>query len=127
MATKVLRLQACISDVYAASEDRSYAGHGGLLPGVLWLSSSVGALLDKPPFNPAKPNPYALRHVLELLRQPASRVTLIGDSASDIQSGNEAGCRTVLVLGGTTPGAQAAKLTGQAAPNLVIEELTDLL
>jgi len=127
LATRVLRLETCISDVFTASEDRSYAWQGGLLPGVLWVSSSAGALLRKRPFNPAKPNPFALQHVLTLLEQPASRVAVIGDSASDIEAGNEAGCRTVLVLGGTISREQAANLTGTYRPAQVIEELTDLL
>ena len=110
-----------------ASEDRAYPSDDGLMPGVLWLSASVAALIRKKPINPAKPNRYAMEYVLRLVNQPAAHVALIGDSASDIQSGNQAGCRTVLLLGGATSRAQAARLSGQAAAHHVIEELTDLL
>lgn len=127
LATRVLRLETCISEVFAASEDRSYAWQGGLLPGVLWVSSSAGALLGKRPFNPAKPNPFALQYVLALLGKPPDRVAVVGDSPSDIEAGNEAGCRTVLVLGGTTSRTEAAMLSGVSRPGQVIEELSDLL
>jgi len=127
LATRVLRLERAISEMYVASEDRAYPGDDGLMPGVLWLSASVAALIQKRPINPAKPNRYALEYVLRALNQPAARVALIGDSISDIESGNQAGCRTVLVLGGATPRTQVVKLSGEAVPLQVIEELTDLL
>jgi ribonucleotide monophosphatase NagD (HAD superfamily) len=127
LATTVLRLAKCISEIYTASDDRCYPDETGAMPGVRWLSASVGALLEKEPLNPAKPSPYALEYVLRKLQQPASRTVLIGDSRTDIQSGNQAGCRTVLLLGGVTAAGEVAGLEGIEQPSLVINELTDLL
>jgi HAD superfamily hydrolase (TIGR01450 family) len=126
-ATKVLRLEKCISEVYAAGVDRCYPDETGIMPAVAWLSGSVAALLEKEPINPAKPNPYALDYVLRKLKQPASNAAVIGDSISDIQSGNDAGCKTILVLGGAASESELENLRGNSVPWKVIQELTDLL
>ncbi len=127
LATRVLRLERSIGDVYLAGDDRSYAGEAGIMPGIRWVSGSVAALLGKQPINAAKPNPYALEYVLGRLGRPASRTAVIGDSITDVQSGNQAGCRTVLLLGGATPESDLPQLQGSSVPWLVIRELTDLL
>ncbi len=127
LATKVVRLEKCISDIYVAGTDRVYPDEPGLMPGTGWVSSSVGSLLDKTPINVAKPDPFALDYVLSQLAQPAARTAVIGDSLSDVQAGNQAGCRTVLVLGGVTSESQLASLSGSSVPHLVIRELTELL
>ena len=71
LATKLLRLEKVVTEVYAASADRYFAGESGNLPAVAWLSGSVGALLGKVPINPAKPNAYALAYVLRKLHSAA--------------------------------------------------------
>ena len=38
-----------------------------------------------------KPNPFALRHALEILRTPPRGAVFIGDSVSDVQAGKAAG------------------------------------
>ena len=127
LATKVLRLDRAISDVYATGVDRHYADDTGNLPAVAWLSGSVDALLGRTTINPAKPHPYAMEYVLHRLGRPASETIVIGDSTSDILAGNRAGCKTVLLLGGATPADALVGLTEDRAPWLVIHELTDLL
>jgi HAD superfamily hydrolase (TIGR01450 family) len=127
LATKVLQLEQCISAVYSTGADRLYAGPSGNLPAIGWLSGSVSALLGRAPVNLGKPNRYALDHVLEKLGEPPSRAVVIGDSLSDIGMGNEAGCRTILLLGGATPRKDLDNLDKIRAPWLVIQELTELL
>lgn len=127
LATKVIRLEKCISGIYTAGADRRFQGELGAMPAIGWTAGSVAALLDKQPHNPSKPDPFALDYVLGKLGQPASRTALIGDSLSDIQAGNKAGCRTVLLLGGVTSQGDLAGLTDSSVPDRVIRELTELL
>jgi phosphoglycolate phosphatase-like HAD superfamily hydrolase len=68
-----------------------------------------------------------MEYVLHRLGRPASETIVIGDSTSDILAGNQAGCKTVLLLGGATPADALVGLTEDRAPWLVIHELTDLL
>jgi HAD superfamily hydrolase (TIGR01549 family) len=42
-----------------------------------------------------KPNAFAHRHALEILRMPVRHVVFIGDSVSDIQAGRAAGIPTI--------------------------------
>jgi HAD superfamily hydrolase (TIGR01450 family) len=127
LATRLLRLEDCISELYTASADRFFADEGGKLPAVAWLASSVGALLGKSAFNPAKPNAFALEYVLRKLDSTAAKTAVIGDSISDVQFGNAAGCKTILVLGGATAAATVDNLEGDSVPTHVIHELTELL
>jgi ribonucleotide monophosphatase NagD (HAD superfamily) len=127
LATRVLRLERCISGLYSTGADRCFPGEAGSMPGLRWMAGSVEALLRKAAFNPAKPSRYALDYVLRMLGQPPAQTLVIGDSVSDIQTGNSAGCRTVLVLGGATTHGELEALTGDSVPQQVIAELTDLL
>ncbi len=127
LATKVIRVERLVSEIYLAGEDRVFQDETGAMPGIRWLGGSVGALLDKKPRNPAKPNPFALEYVFQKLGQPPEATAVIGDSVSDIEAGNRAGCRTVLLLGGATPDSAVAHLQGASIPKLVIHELTELL
>lgn len=127
LATKVIRLEKCISGIYAAGADRIYPGELGPMPAIQWTAGSVAALLQKQPHNPSKPDPFALQYVLGKLGQAAARTALIGDSLSDVQAGNAAGCRTALLLGGATPEHELSHWDDGSTPGLVIRELTELL
>ena len=127
LATKALALEELVSRVYVTGVDRSFAVEDGNVPGIGWVGGSIGALLDKEPVNVGKPNPYALEYALNKLGCEPGHAAIIGDSISDIQIGNELSCRTVLVLGGTTPASALDGLDARFAPGLIIKELTDLL
>ncbi len=70
-----------------------------------------------------KPNPYALRHALEILRTPARDAVFIGDSVSDIQAGRAVGIQTV----GYANKPAKPKLLAAALANVVINSMDDLL
>jgi HAD superfamily hydrolase (TIGR01450 family) len=127
LAARALRLEKRISCIYSTGDDQSFVTESGNVPGIRWVTGSISALLDKEPINLGKPNPYALEHVLQKLGTTPPNTAVIGDSLSDIQVGSEAGCRTVLVLGGATPFSALNELHGSPVPGLVIDELTDLL
>lgn len=127
MATTVYRLGPCISGLYSTGADRCFADEHGQMAGIVWYTASVEALLAKKAINPAKPNRYGLGLVLRQLGHSPAETLVIGDSASDVQMGNEAGCRTLLVLGGATSRADLPHLSGDCVPGQVVEELCDLL
>jgi len=70
-----------------------------------------------------KPNPYALRHALEILRTPARDAVFIGDSVSDIQAGRAVGIPTI----GYANKPAKPKLLEAALADVVITSMDDLL
>ena len=70
-----------------------------------------------------KPNPFALRHALEILRTPARDAVFVGDSVSDIQAGRAAGIPTV----GFANKPTKPKLLESALADVVITSINDLL
>jgi HAD superfamily hydrolase (TIGR01549 family) len=70
-----------------------------------------------------KPNAFALRHALEILRTPARNVVFIGDSVSDIQAGRAAGIPTI----GYANKPAKPQLLASARADVVITSMNDLL
>ncbi|NMM25139.1 MAG: HAD family hydrolase [Phycicoccus sp.] len=70
-----------------------------------------------------KPNPFLLRHALEILRTPARDAVFIGDSVSDIQAGKAVGIPTI----GYANKPAKPKLLEAALADVVITSMDDLL
>ena len=70
-----------------------------------------------------KPNPFALRHALEILRTPPREAVFIGDSVSDVQAGQAAGIPTV----GYANKPAKPMLLEAAQADVVITSMEDLL
>ena len=70
-----------------------------------------------------KPNPFVLRHALEILRTPARDAIFIGDSVSDIQAGRAVGIPTI----GYANKPAKPKLLEAALADVVITSMDDLL
>jgi HAD superfamily hydrolase (TIGR01509 family) len=70
-----------------------------------------------------KPNPFALRHALEILRTSPRDAVFIGDSVSDIQAGRTVGIPTV---GYANKPAKPKRLEAALA-DMVITSMDDLL
>jgi HAD superfamily hydrolase (TIGR01509 family) len=70
-----------------------------------------------------KPNPFALREALEILRTPARDAVFIGDSVSDVQAGKAVGIPTI----GYANKPAKPKLLEAALADVVITTLDDLL
>jgi len=70
-----------------------------------------------------KPNPFALRHALEVLSTPARDAVFIGDSVSDVQAGRVVGIPTI----GYANKPAKPKLLAAAQADVVIKSMDDLL
>ena len=70
-----------------------------------------------------KPNPFALRHALEILRTPPRGAVFIGDSVSDVQAGKAAGIPTI----GYANKPAKPMLLEAAQADVVITSMDDLL
>ena len=70
-----------------------------------------------------KPNPFVLRHALEILRTPAQDAVFIGDSVSDVQAGRAVGIPTI----GYANKPAKPKLLVAALADVVITSMDGLL
>ena len=70
-----------------------------------------------------KPNPFALRHALKVLRTPARDAVFIGDSVSDIQAGRTVGIPTI----GYANKPAKPMLLEAAQAGVIITSMDDLL
>ena len=69
-----------------------------------------------------KPKPGMLRKAARRFSFDLGRSVLVGDNATDIETGRAAGCRTVLVLSGVTARKEARRF--QHAPDFVARDLS---
>jgi HAD superfamily hydrolase (TIGR01509 family) len=84
-------------------------------------SLTVGRPKSEP--NLMKPNPFTLRHALEVLGTPAHEAVFIGDSVSDIQAARTVGIPTI----GYANKPAKPKLLAAARAEIVITSMDDLL
>jgi phosphoglycolate phosphatase len=70
-----------------------------------------------------KPNPFALRHALEILSTRPGDAVFIGDSVSDVQAGKAVGIPTI----GYANKPAKPKLLEAALADVVITSMDDLL
>ncbi len=89
----------------------------------LHLSHAFVAIQGAQPQLPLKPDPTSLQHLLALMRVPASRALMIGDSENDILAGQAAGTMTCAATYGFRPAKKLLAL----APDFVIHAPRDLL
>ena len=86
-------------------------------------TSSAAALSSEGEPHLMKPNPFALRHALDVLGTPARDAVFIGDSVSDVQAGGAVGIRTI----GYANKPAKPKLLAAARADVIITRMDDLL
>jgi len=128
---KLARAQAAIfsgAQFIATNTDVTYPLEGGrLVPGAGCLVAAVRAATSTEPFLVGKPETYALDKILEISQTPPERAVMVGDRLdTDIQVGNRAGVRTVLVLTGVTSRDEAERSVGDLKPDVIIDTLAEL-
>lgn len=69
-----------------------------------------------------KPSPAPILHILEKLGVPSEKAVIIGDGATDIESGKRAGIHTCAV----TYGYRSREILTQSQPELMIDHLSQL-
>lgn len=97
--------------------------NGGRLASELLRDFPLGALVSRNDVRRVKPDPEHIRAVLARLDCAEEGIVVVGDHPLDILAGRVFSTATVGVL---TPGKDAGPLQ-DAAPDLLVEELADLL
>lgn len=99
---------------------------GGFLPGCGSLAAALESASGASPEIVGKPEPMLLQEALESLHSEASETVMVGDGlAIDILAGQRAGTHTLLVLSGSTSGADLEQST--IKPDHVYADLAAVL
>lgn len=110
----------------ATNVDKRINTEQGFAPGCGALVAAIATATGATPIAIGKPERALFDQAVARLGVPQSQVFVIGDSlATDILGGRAAGLRTILTLTGVD--SLATSIDAQVQPDLVIEQLTDLL
>jgi len=129
---KLARAQNAIlsgAQFIATNEDATFPMEAGtLLPGGGCMVAAIRTATSVEPFVIGKPETYAYDKILELTNCRPKNSIMVGDRLdTDILVGNRAGAHTVLVLTGVTSREQAEQAEGDLVPELIVENLGELL
>lgn len=112
---------------YATNPDKTFPTPRGLMPGIGTLLSAIStASLDVEPIIAGKPEAYPFQLAMQRMGVSPSETLVVGDRLeTDILGGQNAGCKTALVLSGVT-----TKERGEAwvpKMNFIAENLGELI
>jgi arabinose operon protein AraL len=112
---------------FATNADKTCPFPGGAIPDAGATLAALHQITGRTPeLIAGKPSPLIIQIALDLLQLPAGRCLIAGDRLeTDMRMGHDAGMVTALVLTGVTGPAEAA--TAQPAPDLVLQQLDELL
>ena len=74
-----------------------------------------------------KPKPGMILQAERQLALDLKRSWVVGDAPRDVDAGNAAGCRTILVKNGSLPQSPASGETGTAKPDFEVESLAEAM
>ncbi|QWC84182.1 HAD-IIA family hydrolase [Nocardioidaceae bacterium] len=124
--TRAIRLIEDGAKFIATNPDPSGPSPEGTLPATGSVAALISKATSRDPYFVGKPNPLMMRSALNRIEAHSERAVMIGDRmATDVQSGLEAGVRTVLVLSGSTGRREID--TFPYRPNLVVDSVADLV
>jgi 4-nitrophenyl phosphatase len=99
---------------------------GKLIPGAGSILAAIAAASGVQPVIAGKPSPAMFELAMQRLEtQPVETISVGDRLETDIAGGQNAGCRTALVLSGVTSLDQAR--AWQPAPDLIANDLTEIL
>lgn len=111
---------------YATNPDRTFPTPEGLIPGAGALLAALEASTDQTPIIAGKPHPAILEVALQRLGTRPAETLMVGDRLeTDILGGQNAGCKTALVLSGVTTREMALQV--QPGPDFIAEDLHQLV
>ena len=124
--TRAIRLVAGGARFIATNPDPSGPTAEGPVPATGAVAALISHATGVEPYFVGKPNPLMVRSALNALDAHSETAALIGDRMdTDIKSGLEAGMHTVLVLTGSTAGAEVDRYPYR--PSRVVESIADLV
>ena len=93
---------------YATNPDKTYPTPQGLMPGAGTLLAAIETASGVAPIIAGKPQPYLFELATRRMGVTPAETLVVGDRLeTDILGGQNAGCRTALVLSGVTTASQA--------------------
>jgi 4-nitrophenyl phosphatase len=111
---------------YFTNPDRTFPTPEGLIPGAGAILAALETATDVHPIIAGKPSTTLFEFALERLGTQPAETLVVGDRLeTDILGGQQAGCKTALVLSGISTRAEAE--AWQPLPDLVVDELGVLL
>jgi len=106
--------------------DVSFPTPVGLAPGAGSIIAAIEAASGVKPEIIGKPQPAMFEQAMKFLGTSPAETLVVGDRLeTDILGGQNAGCKTCLVLSGVTTQEQADAWT--PAPNLILSDLSELI
>ncbi len=111
---------------YGTNPDRTFPTPEGLIPGAGAILAALETATDQQPIIAGKPHPALLEVSLERLGTLPEETLMVGDRIeTDILGGQNAGCKTALVLSGVSTHTQAMQI--QPQPDIITDTLYDLI
>jgi 4-nitrophenyl phosphatase len=111
---------------YGTNPDRTFPTPQGLIPGAGSILAALEAATDQSPIIAGKPHTALLEVSLERLGTRPEETLMVGDRLeTDILGGQNAGCKTALVLSGVSTLAQAQQM--QPPPDFISDTLQTLV
>ncbi len=125
-ATTAIRLILGGARFISTNPDVAGPGNGGVVPATGAFAAMITAATGRRPYVVGKPNPMMFRSALNQIGAHSESTGMIGDTmGTDIVAGMEAGLHTVLVLTGSTAGADLGSFPYR--PSRVLESVADLI
>ncbi len=111
---------------YGTNPDKTFPTPQGLMPGAGTVLAAIEAASGVAPIVAGKPKPYLFQLAMRRMGVVPEETLMIGDRLeTDVLGGQNAGCKTALVLSGVTTRADAE--AWQPKPDIIAEDLSAVL
>lgn len=125
MLTKACLLIRKGAPFFATNPDKTFPLESGIGPGAGSLLALIETATDQHPTVAGKPFPFMMEMALEELGLQPREALVVGDRLdTDISGGQNAGCRTALVLSGISTLEEAQRF--EPVPDLIVDDLVSL-
>ncbi len=111
---------------YGTNPDRTFPTPHGLMPGAGTILAAIETASGVAPIVAGKPEPYLLQLAMQRMDVSPEETLMVGDRLeTDVLGGQNAGCKTALVLSGVTMREDAE--AWQPKPDMIAENLAQVL
>lgn len=111
---------------YGTNPDRTFPTPQGLLPGAGTILTAIETASGVKPIVAGKPEPYLFQLAMRRMDVIPEETLMVGDRLeTDVLGGQNAGCKTALVLSGVTKREDAE--IWEPKPDLIAENLSQVL
>lgn len=112
----------------ATNRDATFPVEGGVVPGSGSIVAAIETASETTPISLGKPEPGMLQLLLETHHLQPQQAAMVGDRLdTDIACAHRAGIGKIYVATGVSPMATARAATGELAPDLLLDNLPQLV